>query len=291
MFPWYVFALIAAFFAAGALIFRKKGLVNVHAMEFATTRTFIAAICSLILLPFVISSYSLTEVGIIYVISLFSTSGILFFSKSIRHLEISTAVPLLNLMPVFLVLWSFIFLSESVRGYQLLGIGMLILGTYVLEMDNKFHHLLRPFKEMWTSKYFHYVLFAVVFFSFSALLERVVLIKYTTPLRLLALIWVFISINFLIIHSIKYDGVKGVIHTLKKTKLYVVFAGIFAFLAALFYFQAVAVAFVALVVPVKRMSTLIATIIGGEIFHDKHLLHKIIACLIMVGGAVLVILA
>jgi uncharacterized membrane protein len=144
---------------------------------------------------------------------------------------------------------------------------------------------------MWKSKYFHFILFAVIFFSFSALLDRIVLLKYSTPLRFLALVWIFVAINFLIIHSIKYDGWKGVVHTFKRTRWFVVLAGVFAFLSTLFYYQAAAVAFIALVVPVKRTSTLIATIIGGELFHDKHLLHKIIACIVMVAGAVLVILA
>jgi uncharacterized membrane protein len=290
MLQWYVFAIISAFLAAGSLIFRKEGLLKVHAMEFATARTFVCAICALVILPFFITQYSVIEIVIIYVVALLSTAGILFFSKSMRHMEISTAAPLLNLMPAFLVIWAFIFLSESINAYHILGIGMLILGTYVLEMDSKFHHLLKPIKEMRKSKYFHFVLFAVVFFSFSALLDRVVLLKYSTPMRFLALVWVFVAINFLIVHSIKYDGWRGVIHSFRKTRWLVILAGIFAFLSTLFYYQAAAIAFIALVVPVKRLSTLIATIIGGEILHDKHLLHKIIACAIMVGGATLVIL-
>ena len=291
MIPWYVFALISAFLSAASLIFRKEGLLKVHAMEFATSRTFVCALCSLVLLPFVITKYSLAEIGMIYLVALLATAGISYASKSIKHLEISIAVPLLNLMPAFLVLWSFLFLSESLNLYHLLGIGLLIFGTYVIEMNGKIHHFLRPFKEMWKSKYFHYILFAVVFFSFSALLDRIVLLKYSTPLRFLALVWIFIAINFLVMHSLRYDGWKGVIHSFKKTKFLVVLAGVFAFLSALFYYQAATVAFIALVVPIKRVSTLITTIVGGEMFHDHHLLHKIIACLVMVVGAVMVILA
>lgn len=290
MVQWYVFAIISAFLAAGSLIFRKEGLLKVHALEFSTARTFICAICSLAILPFFITQYSLKEIAVIYVVALLSTGGILYASKSIRHMEISTAAPLLNLMPAFLVVWSFIFLSEAINIFHILGIGMLILGTYVLEMDGKFHHLLKPIKEMAKSRYFHFILFAVVFFSFSALLDKVVLLKYSTPMRFLALVWVFVAINFLVIHSVKYDGWRGVVHSFRKTRWFVVLAGVFAFLSTLFYYQAAAVAFIALVVPVKRISTLIATIIGGELLHDKHLLHRIIACIVMVIGATLVIL-
>ena len=172
-----------------------------------------------------------------------------------------------------------------------MGIGLLIVGTYVLEMNGKFHNIFQPFRTMWKSKYFHYIMFAVVFFSFSALLDKIVLIKYSTPLRFLALVWIFISLNFLIIHSFMNDGWKGVIHAFRKTKYFVILAGVFAFLSTLFYYQAAAIAFIALVVPVKRMSTLIATIVGGEMLHDHNLFYRILACVIMVIGAVLVILA
>ena len=42
--------------------------------------------------------------------------------------------------------------------------------------------------------------------------------------------------------------------------------------------------------PFYRVGTVFSTLVGGKMFHDKHLWHRVGACLIMVIGAVLVIL-
>jgi len=46
---------------------------------------------------------------------------------------------------------------------------------------------------------------------------------------------------------------------------------------------------VSLVIPIKRMSTLISTVVGGELFGEEHLLRKSVACLVMIAGAYLII--
>jgi uncharacterized membrane protein len=288
---WYVFAIISALLATGFLLFRKKGLTQVHSTQFAATRTMVAAACGLITLPFITRNYTWTEVGMIYIVALLSTAGILFASKALKHMEISTFAPLQNLMPAFLVLLAYIFISESLTKVHLFGVALLIFGAYALEMDDKFHHLWKPIHMIIRSKYFHYAIFSVFFFSFSALFDKVVLLKHSTPIKFLALVWVFIAINLFIFHSIRFGGYKEIINTLRKTKHNAILAGVFAYLATYFYYVAASLAFIALVVPIKRLETLAETIAGGKLFHDHHLVHKVIACIIMIAGAVIIIVA
>jgi len=54
--------------------------------------------------------------------------------------------------------------------------------------------------------------------------------------------------------------------------------------------QAIQLAYAGLVIAIKRMSAFFVVLIGGEIFHEKNLLRKSIACLIMIGGAALIVL-
>ena len=54
--------------------------------------------------------------------------------------------------------------------------------------------------------------------------------------------------------------------------------------------QAIQLAFAGLVIAVKRMSAFFVVLIGGELFHEKNLLRKSIACLIMLAGAGLIVL-
>jgi uncharacterized membrane protein len=52
--------------------------------------------------------------------------------------------------------------------------------------------------------------------------------------------------------------------------------------------EATALAAVGLVIAIKRSSALFTTVIGGELFKEKDLMRKSIACLIMIGGVFLI---
>jgi len=67
-------------------------------------------------------------------------------------------------------------------------------------------------------------------------------------------------------------------------------AAFFTVLADITYFYALSLTLVSLVLPIKRISTLFDTIIGGELFKEKHLLHKGLACLIMLLGIYLIVI-
>ncbi len=48
--------------------------------------------------------------------------------------------------------------------------------------------------------------------------------------------------------------------------------------------------YISLVIPIKRMSAFFVTAVGGKVFHEKNLVQRTIACVIMLAGAFLVIL-
>ena len=59
-----------------------------------------------------------------------------------------------------------------------------------------------------------------------------------------------------------------------------------------FYYTAIAIpgALISLVIPIRRMSALFSTIIGGSIFHEDHHLQKIGASAVMIAGALIIII-
>jgi len=55
--------------------------------------------------------------------------------------------------------------------------------------------------------------------------------------------------------------------------------------------NAMAMVPVALVVAIKRTSGFFSALIGGELFHEHNLPRKLAACVILLGGALLVVLS
>ncbi|MDY6777976.1 MAG: EamA family transporter, partial [Candidatus Nanohaloarchaea archaeon] len=70
---------------------------------------------------------------------------------------------------------------------------------------------------------------------------------------------------------------------------WVVVAAVFTTSYRLLQMKAFSLAMVSLVVPIKRLSTLLATVLGGELFGEEHLLRKSLGCVLMIAGAYLII--
>lgn len=65
-------------------------------------------------------------------------STLLYFSL-LKNFDVSTVSPLLNLSPLFLLFLSTLFLGEVISFIQFLGILVLLLATYILELHTTHH--------------------------------------------------------------------------------------------------------------------------------------------------------
>ena len=282
---WIIFAIASAVFVAITTVIEKKTLIKQHAAKFSTTLALFNVLISLIYIPFVDFGISWQAIFFIFVASIFGSVAFLFLAKGIRHTEVSISSPLLNFGPAVTALLAFILLGEIITGWQILGIGVLIVGTYVLEVDHHPRHLLEPFKKMLKSKYIMFIFFAILLYGLSGIMDKYILTEFKLNIyTFLFFVHIFVAIIFLLIMSVYYGGIKEIASGLKSLWKYVGLIAILVTLARLSYLQAVSLTFVSLVVPIKRLSTLLVTIFGGTFFHEKGLPLKIIGCIIMLIG-------
>jgi drug/metabolite transporter (DMT)-like permease len=286
---WIIYAFISAFFAATSIIISKKVLKKEHSMEFSATLKFILLLFSLSLLPFIDFSI-ITPKQIIFtaIISIFSVIAFLALAKAIRHAEVSSISPLLVLSPGVIAIISFVFLKEPLTFLQISGISLLIVGAYVLESKNH-QRILDPFRNLVKSKWSKYALLTVLLYGFSSTFERYLLgsLKMEVP-PYLFLLSLFMAINLFILLTIFHNGYKGVVHGLKKGKVWIAIIAFLTFAMLFSQFQAVATTQASLVIAIKRTSTLLVIILGGEFFHEKNILKKILASIIMIAGVILI---
>lgn len=288
---WLVFSLITALLVGIQSIVQKKTLLKEHAMEYSAT---IAVVILAISLPlFLIVDYSRVQVYplfILYIGSIFGALGFLLVAKAVRHMDISAASPLLVLGPGITAIFAFIFLGETLSFIQIGGIVLLILGSYVLGLK-RHHSLLEPIKVFKKSKFIHYIIFGLVMYGFTATIDRLLLGSYNfQPEAYIAFAHLFLAINYLVLLAVYHDGLKGIKHGLKNSGWTMLAVAVLVAGYRLAQAQAVALAKVALVTSIKRLSVLFAVIVGGELFHEKNLLRKSIACVIMLIGAVIIAL-
>jgi len=287
---WFTLALISALLSAVASILEKKTLFTYDALEFSFI---LSAFNLLFSVPFFfyIDYSSVTAVSLI-VLFFKSIMGVLAFWSvmlALKNLEISGALPLMVLTPGLVALFAFIFLGESLAGLEIVGMLLLLSGTYILEMKVE-ESLVHPLKVFINSKSHHFIIFALLLFTVTSLLDKALLSRFKmTPYTFMAFQQLFFAVIFLVIYSIKTKSLK-----LDKPKFVlnwhiIAFIGIITIGYRYTQIEAVKIAPVALVLSVKRISVFIAAIGGGRIFREQSLLRKTIATIILIAGAIMIL--
>jgi len=286
---WLIYILITAILVSFSTIIEKKVLFKEHAMEFSA----VLALFNMVLaLPFFLfADFSgLTLRPLLYMLlsSIMAAVAFLLIIKAIRHMEVSSVSPLVILGPGLTAVLAFVFLGEKLSVFEISGIFLLLIGAYILETKDR-KHLLEPFKIIKESKYIHFILIGILLYSITSLFDRIVLAHYNlTPETYIAVIHIFLAINFFIMLAFFHDGIKGIKHGIKNAWLPILIISVLAVSYRFFQANAVKLARVGLVVSVKKLSVLFTVILGGEIFHEKNIVKKTIASVIMILGIILI---
>lgn len=286
---WYLFALGSAFFATLSALLGKRSLKDIHAMQFSCVLAilnFLFSIPFIFLADFDISSKVL---AVMYLTSVFATLAFLFISKALRHLDISLVSPLMNMNPAILVILAYVFLGERITNIQVAGIFFIMLGAYIIEIDWKKHDILEPFRTVINSRHTHYIFFSALLYSASSIGDKFIL-SHVNPYTYLVVVQFFIAINFVILITIFHGGITDIAMGYRRAGNWIFLMVFFTLVYRLLQAWAISLALVSLVIPLKRLSTLFSTLIGGQLFHEKGLFKRVIASIIMFIGASMIIL-
>ncbi|MDO8563602.1 MAG: DMT family transporter [Nanoarchaeota archaeon] len=288
---WVIFILIATVFTAFESLISKKILSKEHAMEFtAVFGLFFLFVCSPLFFFIDYSTINFKMISLVFLATFFSVMGAIFMHKSMRHTDVGTVMSLWVLGPGFVALSAFIFLGEKLSYVQMSGIGLLIIGAYVLESKNH-QKIFDPFRMLFKKKYLRYVLISLAIFAFSATIDRHVLSSLNMQVEAFiafsALFYAFFGFTAL---NLFHNGFKGMKNGIKNVGWLVLIIALFSLLTSFYQAKAISLAPVGLVLTVKRLATLIVIIIGGEMFHENNILKKCISAIIMIAGVLLIVL-
>ena len=289
MIEWYFLALISAFFSATAAIIEKKVLFKEKALGFSVA---LALLNLIIAIPFFffINFSTLTTAGllVLFIKSFLGALAFLCVMIGIKNLEISKALPLLVLTPGLVAIGALIFLKESLSQLEILGMILLLGGTYVLQLKGK-QTITSPWKSFIKSKGNLYIIGALLLFTITSILDKALLKNFKVPVNaFMGFQHLFLAIIFIIfiLSTGKTNQLKPVF---KNSLKYMIILALITITYRYTQILAVKAAPVALVLSIKRISVFFAVLIGGSLFKDHNLLTRVIATAIMVVGAVLII--
>jgi uncharacterized membrane protein len=286
---WFWLALCSAVFGALDVVLTKKALYKVSSSVLAWA-VFTLSIPFFIFLVFL---NGIPSLNLAFFIAVVSSSVVYIFSKiifnnALQQNLISKLLPLTSFGGVFTYIFGLIFLSESIRPVPLVGLFIVIFGTYILNADQAKEDLLKPFKLIFLKKESLLFLVGIMLSSITAILDKWGL-KNTAPESpiFITLIEQTIMSMMLFGYLLRKEA-KSWSGQLKNNFLILFLNSIVFAVSGTLIFYAYINAPVALVLGVQRMRLFFILLMGYLFFKDKPTKHVWIATSIMVLGTILI---
>lgn len=288
MVAWYYWVLLSAVTVALVNIVRKHVLNHEHSMEQLAAESPFRLLVLLFLIPWV----GMPSGNMLLLIAL--SSGVLYLSmlyknKAYRHMPISVIAPLQNLSPVVLLIFAFVFLGETLNGWQLAGILLIVIGGYAINL--KSGDPLGPWQALKGHSQTKTVVLLLILLSAIATLNRWMLndlamdvVTYFFWMQFMARI-IALGLHFELYHF------KGILKDIKKGWFWLLAMAVLATADILLFFKGIAqpAALIALAIPLRRTAALIEIMLGGSIYKEKGLLRKATGCFVMLLGVLLIV--
>ena len=277
---WIVAGIFCAFLFSLASIMRKQVLKHEHTLPTLFWSTVAMAFTTLLFFNQIQFNVKPEIAAMLFWLAFFIALGWYTLFHAIRVSEISAVEPLMNLSPILVALFAFIFLGEHLGLIQYLGIAIIVFGTMILQFDIKRHALMMSFNRQTI-----YMGIAITAFSIAAILAKAILAHITV---MTVLFYVFSTSAILYLIAIIARGyITDIFAPLKHTPYIVVGSAATQFSAEVVLHSLMALPIaVSLLIPIKRLSTVFSTIVGGTYFHEGKILQKGIACGVMFIGVI-----
>lgn len=208
------------------------------------------------------------------------------YLKSLEKTDMSLAVPLLALTPAFLLLTSPLITGESISSQGVLGVGLAVVGTYVLALDPKHKSLQSPFRRLWTDKGLRLMLLTAAAYSITANYYALV-VRNSSPMFTSAVIETSALVvfgGFVLMQRRKLEPVRAMMPT-------VAASGFMAFLGGITLSIALQTGLTPLVISIRRLSIPMSVLLGHRVLKEGQFRQRMLASVILLVGAALILTA
>jgi len=287
---WFVLAVICAFFTSTAATISKL-LLRRH------TETTIAWMLFLITLPFLIIVFLLNPVynlgyafwKTVAILLPIEMSALFLFLYALKRSPISLVFPFIGLTPVFTIFTAYVILGEKLLQHELLGVILVSLGAYFLNIHSFKEGPLAPIKNMLKERGILIMILVAFLYGLTATFGKKAALL-ATPRAFPAIYYtIFLAVlTPIAILRMKFTGEKVIID--KKDLFLFILYGIFFAVAILLHYQAITMAKVSSMIAVKRVSLIMGVIYGAIIFKERYIRYRLLGASVMLIGVLVLTL-
>jgi uncharacterized membrane protein len=209
----------------------------------------------------------------------------IIYMRAISKGDISTVMPMLSFSPLVLLFISPFTIGEFPHPVGLIGILLVVTGSYLLNLDLKKMNPLEPFKAILKNKGTRYMLVVAVLWGISGVFDKISInnssvLQHITFLNVL----VFISMTTIVIAQRKFN-----ISQMKDAKADLFLVSLFTTGSYLFHYIALSLTLVAYVVSLKRITGVFSVLLGAYFLNEPNLRQRLFGSIVMFIGVLLIV--
>lgn len=211
----------------------------------------------------------------------------ILYTKALKVSPMSMTMPFLALTPFFLIMTSSLLLGESVSLQGAIGISLMAVGGYTLNIHKIRGHLMEPVKAIFREKGSVMMIVVAFIYSITSSLGKMA-IEHSSPIFFGSFYFTLMTILFTPI-ALKKNG--GNISIKREDLVLLASIGITFFVMIIFHMIAMSLANVAYMISIKRTSLLFSMLYGYFLFKEEKVAEKAVGGAIMLAGFVVIVLS
>lgn len=213
-----------------------------------------------------------------------NAAGFFLYMRAIQVSPLSLTLPYLSFTPVFMFVTSPLLLGEIPNIWGVLGVCIIVVGSYVLNIDPTAYTLFSPFKALGKEKGALIMLLAALIYSAAAVLGKKAILHSSVMFFTLTF---FITLNSATLLILVTAG-KIRPSQLADRPVHGLVAGFLFFTHLVCHGWAISMTKAVYMISLKRMSILFGVIYGRLFFSERHLGYRLMGAGLMVFGAALI---
>ncbi len=216
------------------------------------------------------------------------TTALLCYMEALRVSPLSLTVPFLAFTPAFMILTGAVILDERLSLQGILGIFLIVLGSYSLHLKSLRAGWLAPLAAIFRERGSVFMLIVAFLYAITSVLGKLA-VKHSNPL--------FFASFYFIVHGIFASLVLSLLfrahpwRVVRESPKGVFWVGLTQTAMVITHMWAISLAPAAYMIAVKRLSVLFGVLLGGIFFKEEDLLSRLFGASLMVAGVFLIALS
>ncbi|MBI3486128.1 DMT family transporter [Candidatus Daviesbacteria bacterium] len=285
---WFIYSLFFAFWTSTGLLIIKKISKNLNPrLVFFGQFAFLIPFQLLLLL--VLGQNIILSANFYLIITIAAILDLIAFNFSfwsIKNEEISLISPIASFNPVFVTIFAMIFLKETPSLIKWIGVIIIVLGAYLLNISEVKGGLLKPFKRLFSNRSIQAFLIANLIWGITPVFQKQA-IKASSPMM------ASVSENILVLLFLTPFILRKIKQNFKDFKEEIpkfLILGSIGSLGTFAAYTAFSLVYIGYASAIFKLSTLFSIIIAGVFLKETNIKERLLGGAVMFLGTILLVI-